>query len=96
MGLLDLIQQQHRMRMLVDRLGQQATLVETHIPGGAPISRDTVWRSMYSDMSKRINSMPMILASCRVTSVLPTPVGPANRKEPMGFLLVTRARNGTS
>ena len=28
-------------------------------PGGAPIRRDTVWRSMYSDMSKRMNSMPM-------------------------------------
>ena len=28
-------------------------------PGGAPISRDTAWRSMYSDMSKRISSMPM-------------------------------------
>jgi hypothetical protein len=27
----------------------------------------------------------MMLASCRLTSVLPTPVGPANRNEPMGF-----------
>ena len=34
---------------------------------------------MYSDMSKRISSMPMVAASCRATSVLPTPVGPQNR-----------------
>ena len=27
----------------------------------------------------------MMFASCRQTSVLPTPVGPANRNEPMGF-----------
>src|SRR5438874_3414288 len=40
---------------------------------------------MYSDMSKRRNSTPMEIASCRVTSVLPTPVGPANRKLPTGL-----------
>src|SRR2546427_511184 len=28
-------------------------------PGGAPMRRDTACRSMYSDMSKRISSMPM-------------------------------------
>ena len=37
--------------------------------------RETVCRSMYSDMSKRTSSMPMIRASWRVTSVLPTPGG---------------------
>ena len=47
--------------------------------------RETVWRSMYSDMSKRISSIPIIRASWRVTSVFPTPVGPANRNEPIGF-----------
>ena len=41
---------------------------------------------MYSDMSKRRNSTPIAIASCRVTSVLPTPVGPASRKLPSGFL----------
>ncbi len=40
---------------------------------------------MYSDMSKRSSSTPMMLASWRQTSVLPTPVGPANRKEPIGL-----------
>ncbi len=40
---------------------------------------------MYSDMSKRTSSMPSCRASCLVTSVLPTPVGPANRKLPIGL-----------
>ena len=40
---------------------------------------------MYSDMSKRNSSTPMMLASWRQTSVLPTPVGPENRNEPIGL-----------
>ena len=47
--------------------------------------RLTVWRSMYSDMSKRSSSTPSDAASCLATSVLPTPVGPANRYAPIGF-----------
>jgi hypothetical protein len=47
--------------------------------------RDTAWRSMYSDMSKRMSSTPMMKASCFATSVLPTPVGPEKRKLPTGF-----------
>ena len=43
------------------------------------MSRETVWRSMYSLMSKRSSSMPSVEASWRATSVLPTPVGPENR-----------------
>ena len=40
---------------------------------------------MYSDISKRISSIPKIRANCRVTSVFPTPVGPAKRNEAIGF-----------
>src|SRR6266478_6472673 len=40
---------------------------------------------MNSLMSKRRNSTPSAAASCFATSVLPTPVGPAKRKEPTGF-----------
>jgi len=36
-------------------------------------------------MSKRISSMPMMKANCLATSVLPTPVGPENKKEPIGL-----------
>jgi len=86
MRLFDLIEQQHavadawqspRSAILPDRI--------RHSPAGAPIRRDTVCRSMYSDMSKRTNSTPMAMASWRVTSVLPTPVGPENKNEPTGL-----------
>src|SRR5258706_383561 len=40
---------------------------------------------MYSDMSKRMSSTPMMKASWRATSVLPTPVGPEKRKLPTGL-----------
>ena len=41
---------------------------------------------MYSDISNLTNSIPIIFASCVVISVLPTPVGPANRNEPIVLL----------
>ena len=53
-------------------------------PGGAPISRATACFSMYSLMSKRMNSLPSSIASCLASSVLPTPVGPVNRNAPAG------------
>ena len=40
---------------------------------------------MYSDMSNLTNSIPIIEANCLLTSVLPTPVGPENKKEPTGL-----------
>ena len=45
---------------------------------------------MYSDMSKRISSMPSVNASWRATSVLPTPVGPENRNAPIGLSILPR------
>ena len=60
-------------------------------PGGAPIRRDTVCRSMYSDMSKRMNSMPMAMASWRVTSVLPTPVGTGEQETADRLALIAQA-----
>ena len=51
--------------------------------------RDTEYFSIYSLMSKRImaSSEPKrALASVLASSVLPTPVGPKNRKEPIGRL----------
>src|SRR4029450_353048 len=46
--------------------------------------RATACFSMYSLMSKRMNSLPRRNASCLASSVLPTPVGPVNRKHPAG------------
>jgi hypothetical protein len=60
MRLLDLVEQQHAMRMLVDAVGQQAALVEADIARRRADQALTVWRSMYSDMSKRISSTPMM------------------------------------
>ena len=48
-------------------------------PGGAPISLLMACFSMYSDISNLINSTPNVSANCFATSVLPTPVGPANK-----------------
>ena len=40
---------------------------------------------MYSLMSKRNNFTPMMRANCLQISVLPTPVGPANKNDPIGL-----------
>ena len=58
-------------------------------PGGAPIRRDTECFSMYSLISIRtmlFSSSNRLSASALASSVLPTPVGPRNRKEPIGFV----------
>ena len=58
-------------------------------PGGEPISFDTVCFSINSDISTLIRefSVPNIAsASAFESSVLPTPVGPKNRNEPIGLL----------
>ena len=56
-------------------------------PGGEPIILETECFSIYSDMSTRImaSSLPNnASASALESSVFPTPVGPRNRKEPIG------------
>ena len=40
---------------------------------------------MYSDISNLMNSIPIVKASCLLNSVLPTPVGPENKNEPIGL-----------
>jgi len=58
-------------------------------PGGEPIIFDTLCFSIYSDISTRIIdcSLPNTAsASAFEISVFPTPVGPKNRKEPIGRL----------
>ena len=56
-------------------------------PGGAPIRRETANFSIYSDISKRIiasSSPNRNVAKLLASSVFPTPVGPKNRKPPIG------------
>ena len=58
-------------------------------PGGAPIRRDTEYFSMYSLISRRTmldSSSNRLAASAFASSVLPTPVGPKNRNEPIGLV----------
>jgi len=56
-------------------------------PGGEPIILATLCFSIYSDISTRImefSSPKSASASALESSVLPTPVGPKNRNEPIG------------
>ena len=69
--------------MFGDRVGEQAALVETDVARRAPIRR-TAWRSMYSDMSKRISSMPGHVASWRPPRSCRRRWA-ENRNEPIGF-----------
>ena len=58
-------------------------------PGGAPISLDTEYFSMYSLISILTifcSSSNRFSARVLASSVLPTPVGPRNRKEPIGLV----------
>jgi hypothetical protein len=57
--LLDFIEQQNRVR-LRDRFGQQTALVETNVARRRTDQAAHGMAPMYSDMSKRINSMPMM------------------------------------
>src|SRR5207237_977545 len=53
----------------------------------APVSRATACRSWYSAMSMRTiarSSSKSVSANARASSVLPTPVGPRNRNDPIG------------
>ena len=65
------------------RTGQLAALPSAHVPGAAPIRRETEAFSMYSDMSMR--TMAFSSSNRKSASALPvrsllTPVGPRNRK----------------
>jgi hypothetical protein len=79
MRLLDLVEQQHAMRVLVDAVGEQAALVEADIAGRrADQPRDGVPLHVFRHVEAQQLDAEH-LASCLATSVLPTPVGPENR-----------------
>jgi hypothetical protein len=65
--------------MLIDGVGEETALIV------ADIARRRADQAAHRvplhifDMSKRWSGMPMIEASWRATSVLPTPVGPEKR-----------------
>ena len=77
MGLLDFVEQQHAMRVLVDRVGQQSALVEADIAGRrADQPRDRVALHVFGHVEADQLRRRAATASCLATSVLPTPVGP--------------------
>jgi hypothetical protein len=79
MRLLDLVEQQHAVRMLIDAIGQQAALIEPDIAGRrADQPRDRVPLHVFRHVEAQ-HSTPRTSANCLATSVLPTPVGPENR-----------------
>ena len=79
MRLLDLVEQQHAMRVLVDAIGQQAALIEPDIARGrADQPRDGMLFHVFRHVEAQ-KLDPSVSDNCRATSVLPTPVGPANR-----------------
>ena len=85
--LLDLVEQYDTVRASAHSLGELTALLVPHVPGGAPTSRETECFSPYSDMSMRTiacSSSNKNSASVFASSVLPTPVGPRNRNEPVG------------
>ena len=59
-------------------------------PGGEPSNLEILCFSIYSLISKRTSSTPSCCANLLESSVLPTPVGPTNRKEPTGFSVLPR------
>jgi hypothetical protein len=85
MRLLDFIEQQHAVRLLGDGFGQQTALIEPDI------ARRRTDQTRYGvalhvlGHVETTSSTPSALASWRAASVLPTPVGPANRNEPTGL-----------
>ena len=80
MRLLDLVEQQHAMRMLVDAVGEQAALVEADIAGRrADQPRHGVALHVLRHVEADQVHAEADGASCLATSVLPTPVGPENR-----------------
>lgn len=64
----------------------QMTKWQTY-PGGAPMRRATECCSMYSDISRRTSWFSLsnsCSAKALANSVLPTPVGPRKRNDPVG------------
>ena len=80
MRLLDLVEQQHAMRVLVDAVGQKPALVEADIAGRrADQAADRVALHVFRHVeAQQLDAERWRQAAC-ATSVLPTPVGPANR-----------------
>ena len=88
-GLFDFVEEDDAVRFFPDGIGQLAPFFIADVARRAPTRRETLYFSMNSLMSMRIMLSGLSkswAAKVRASSVLPTPDGPRNRKEPMGRL----------
>ncbi len=94
-GLLDLVEQHHRVGPAAHRLGELAALLVADVARAARRpGAETVCFSMYSLMSMRTmarSSSKRNSASARASSVLPTPVGPEEEERADGPVGVRQA-----
>ena len=76
----------HRVRRLADGVGEQAALVEADVARRrADEPRHRVLLHVLGHVEAQELDAHAPCASCLASSVLPTPVGPENRKEPIGL-----------
>ena len=84
MRLLDLVEQHDVVRMLAHRIHQQAALLEAHVARrSANQPRHRVLLHVLAHVEAR-ELVAQVNGELRASSVLPTPVGPVNRKQPAG------------
>jgi hypothetical protein len=63
-------------------------LVMTSNVGAQTVSRASIGFNEQDHISKRNNFTPIMRASCLQISVFPTPVGPANKNDPIGLSIM--------
>ena len=85
-GLLDLVEQQHRVRLAAHGLGQLAALVVADVAGASQPDGDRMLLHVLDMSIRTIDSSSPKRNSARVlaSSVLPTPDGPRKTNEPVG------------
>ena len=88
MSLFNLVKKNDTVWISAHFFAELSTFFIAYISGGDPIILETLCFSIYSDISTRIIacSLPNTAsASALESSVFPTPVGPRNKKEPIGL-----------
>ena len=88
MRLLDLVEQDDRVRAAADCLGELAALLVAHIAGRRTDELGDSYWLPNSDISKLMSASLLpnrYSASVLASSVLPVPVGPRKMNEPIGL-----------
>ena len=99
MSFFDFIEQHNGVRIPFHKLRQLPSIFITDISGREPINFETECFSINSDISNRTKAFSLpnkCLARDLASSVLPTPVGPNNKKEPIGLFGFFRSDAGAA